>query len=398
MADLRAPEPDFATVLREAAQEAARDTTVYDVPSLLADDRPLLFTRASARWRDFQRAQSGARTQLALQAADRAALLLRTGGESSAGEAARREHVATATAEEARTGAVLAEAQDRLDAAGGLPPSGRGRLARASLLARMWALSVIAPPLEFYVVAGAVSMATRSENPWEKWFLAAIVLFGLSVLPKLAGSSLHAIRVGKDPAHHVLAVMLSVGVWVGAVYTVARMRADASAADRAVGASANGFGFPGTEPAAQPAGTGDTSLLVFYLVVIVAFSLAILVNAWLSPAPEQLAWLRAREESDAARDRRINAEQELAGLTERLASLEEERVAIQAAGEQHAAEVVPALAALRVEEYHAQLARQVDDPAFTDALRLVDRSVEPAAEARPTAEAPSAHRTSGRED
>ncbi|GAA4286897.1 hypothetical protein [Georgenia daeguensis] len=378
-------EPDPARVLLEADQEAARDAAVYDVPSLLADDRPLLFTRATAAWRDHQQAESWARTEHALQAVDGAALRLRTGDGKQDGEAALRERAATAHAEEARTEAVLAEAKDRLDAAAALPPSGRSWRTRLSLWARMWVLSVLAPPLEFYVVAGAVSMATRSENPWEKWFLAAIILFGLSVLPKLAGSSLHAVRVGKDPAHHLGAVFLASVVWLGAVYTVARMRADASAADRALGASAGGFQFPGVTPGAEPVETGSAWLFVFYLVVITAFSLAIFLNAWLSPAPEQLAWFRARAELEEARAQRIRAEQDVAALNERLAFLEMERAAIQRAGEQHAAEVVPALAGLRVDEYHLQLARHVGDPAFTDALRLVDRSLEPTAQQPPAA-------------
>jgi hypothetical protein len=391
------PEPNAALVLMEAEQEAARDVAVYDVPSLLADDRPLLFTRASAEWRDHQQAQSRARTERAVQAVDAAALLARTGDGERAGEVALRESAAVARDEEARAEAVLADAKERLDAAAALPPSGLGRRTRVALWARMWALSVLAPPLEFYVVAGAVSMATRSENPWEKWFLAAIVLFGLSVLPKLAGSSLHAVRVGKDPAHHMAAVLLAGVIWLGAMFTVARMRADASAADRALGASTSGFQFPGVEPAAEPVETGSAWLFVFYLVVITAFSLAIFLSAWLSPAPEQLAWLRARKDLDAARARRIRAEQDLAGLHERLAFLEKDRDATRRAGEQHAADVVPALARLRVDEYHSQLARHVGDPAFSDALRLVGRSLEPTAEpgAAPS-EAPSArHKKQG---
>jgi hypothetical protein len=375
-----APPPDPALVLMEAEQEAVRDAAVYDVPSLLADDRPLLFTRATAQWRDHQQTQSRARTENALQAVDAAAMLLRTGDGDHAGEATLRERVASGRAEEARAEAVLAEAKEHLDAAAALPPSGHGLRTRASLWARMWALSVLAPPLEFYVVAGAVSMATRSENTWEKWFLAAIVLFGLSVLPKLAGSSLHAVRVGKDPAHHLFAALLAAVIWIGAMYTVARMRADASAADRALGANATGFEFPGAEPATDSVETGDASLFIFYLVVITAFSLAIFLNAWLSPAPEQLAWFRARADFDAARDHRIQAEQDLAALHERLDFLEKDRAATQRAGEQHASEVVPALARLRADEYHSQLARHVGDPAFTDALRLVDRALDPTAE------------------
>lgn len=376
------PQPDVGLVLKEAQQDAERDSAIYDVPGLLANTGRLPYTEDSADWVDLHRAESRGRTAQAVKGVKGMRLLVEIGEDETAtvrgeGPVTATQRLQLAEEDEAADTACLALADADLVAAGGTRPRSTSRATQAQLMLQQWGLTVVALPLEVFLVRAAVSTATRAESVFETWALAGVALFGLAMLPKLAGSALHAGSMGRHAAMHTVTAAIAGTLWLADVLCLAMLRAYASEQDRAGAARPTGFVSSGSQQPVTTTATAGPDLVVFFLVMMAAFSIVICLHAWRSSAPQQAQWLRSRTALQRSQSLRVQAAQLCDALTQKLAFLSEDVEDTLRAGERYEAEILPALGQLRADHYHAELRRRVGDPSFSDALRLVDRRVSP---------------------
>lgn len=375
------PPPDPALFVGNAAQEAVRDAPVVDVAGLRANTARLPATTRIATERDLASAESVGRTKDDIDALDARETGLRAGigpdalalggGEVSVGTRARHCAAEAAAADER-----VVEHARRLAAQHASPPA-LGRFAFATVWCRAWGLTVLVPVVEIPLVASALSVATRTENPWEAWALAMVCVFGLLALPHQVGAQLHERRVSVDGrGGSMVAVAVASGLWLAMVLTLAAARTVAAHHDAGSAGTTSGFvTVNGAATITHQPTMPTPALYILFLVMVAMVSVAAFIVAWRSSAEDQLNWLRAHRARNEARAVSIVAAQQKDTLGLLREHIGRERVAVAESGALYVTEVLPQLAMRAVGEYHAQLAREMNEPAAFDAIRLLDTTI-----------------------
>lgn len=376
------PPPDPALFVGNAAQEAVRDAPVVDVAGLRANTARLPATTRIATERDLARAESVGRTKDDIDALDARETGLRAGIGPDAlslggGEVSVDTRASHAADEAARANDGVVEHERRLAAQHASPPA-LGRFAYLTVWCRAWGVTLLVPVVEIPLVASALSVATRTENPWEAWALAVVCVFGLLALPHQAGAQLHERWVSADGrGGSMLAAAAAAGLWLAMVLTLAAARTVAARHDAGAAGTTSGFVTVNQTAATvshQPT-LPSPALYVLFLVMVAMVSFAAFIVAWRSSAEDQINWLRAHRARDKARALSVVATQQNHTLKLLREHITREKVAVAESGALYITEILPALAVRAVDEYHAQLAREMNEPAAFDAIRLLDTTI-----------------------
>lgn len=384
-------QPDAGLERERARQAAVNDAGrgVLDVPGLLANDQPLQFIDQVHAWVKHQQEQAQLRAQLHTHAAHGLRHLIETGQDEGARERGagltdwRKRHT-DATDNQAEAVAVVADAAQTLADRSAPKPASHSQRTLIATWLRKFGLMFVSAPIEGFVLAVALELAVASENPWEKVGLACIVLFGLVTLPHLISAALRRIRYEGEGGWYWAAIALATSVLLALIFGVGYLRNLATQIDLSTGESGGGGGVQrgdGTAPVTEGLTTATPNLYWIFVTIMLVMSTAVFLSGLLSHAPEQLAYIRARRALDRARGRVSATAQTVADIESRLAYQDRDIEETTQAAERYATEVLPTLGDELVEVYITELALQMGDPQFTDALRAMatSRAATPAA-------------------
>lgn len=372
-------QPDAALERERARQAAVTDAGkgIFDVPSILASEQPIPFVDHVRSWVVQQQRQAMLRAELHAHAAHGLRHLIENGKDDGArergvGRTAWQERHAQRLADEETAAARVLEAEQTLEDHSAPKPATHNRRALVATWLRKCGLIFLAVPIEGVLIAVALELATASENPLEKWGLAGVVLFGLVTLPHLIAAALRRIRYQGEGGWLWGLVGLGAALILGLVFGIGYLRDFAAHIDLSLGGSGGGSTVVRTDQAvsgAEPMATAQPSLYWIFVVIMLVMSTVVLLSGLLSHAPEQMAYIRARRGLDRARTHSADAAQVVAEIDSRLEYQDRDIEETTTAAERYAFQVLPALGDELVEIYTTELAREMGDPAFTDALR-----------------------------